>query len=78
MQMNPAVCEVEPLENFVLRLTFENGEVRFFDAKPHFRYDFFKPLGDPVYFAKVRPVSGTVEWPDGQDFCPDTLYLESR
>ena len=78
MQMNPAVCEVEPKENFVLKLTFENGEIRFFDAKPHFQCEFFRPLSDPEYFVQVRSVSGTIEWPEGQDFCPDTLYLESR
>ena len=74
----PLISNVEPGENFVLKLTFENGETRFFDTKPHFQYEFFRPLSDPAYFVKVRPVSGTVEWPDGQDFCPDTLYLESR
>jgi len=29
------------------------------------------------YFQQARVEMGTVSWPHEQDFCPDTLYLES-
>ena len=28
-------------------------------------------------FNSVKPFLGSVQWQNGQDFCPDTLYLES-
>ncbi len=36
----------------------------------------FKPLEDPAFFAQVRlsETGGTIEWPNGVDFCPDVLH----
>jgi len=31
-------------------------------------------LKDLRAFNSVRPFLGSVQWRDGQDFCPDTLY----
>ncbi len=28
-------------------------------------------------FNSVRPFLGSIQWKNGQDLCPDTLYLES-
>ncbi len=28
-------------------------------------------------FKTVKPVMGSIQWKHGQDFCPDTLYLDS-
>ncbi len=30
------------------------------------------------YFKKAAVVDGTVVWPNDQDICPDTLYLDSK
>jgi len=38
----------------------------------------FTQLKEKSYFQQVRVSMGTVEWPKGQDFCPDTLFEESR
>jgi len=37
----------------------------------------FRQLQDKAQFNSVRPFLGRVQWQGGQDFCPDTLYLES-
>ncbi len=73
--MNPRVSffEIEP--DYVLRITFKNGETRQFDTKPYLDCsDFFRELRDEAYFQKAHISGGTIEWPRGQDFCPDTLY----
>jgi hypothetical protein len=40
----------------------------------------FADLRDPVEFAKVfvNNESGTIEWPNGADVDPDTLYEEAH
>jgi len=30
------------------------------------------------FFNSVKPFMGTIQWKNGQDFCPDTLYIESK
>jgi hypothetical protein len=36
----------------------------------------FASLEDPHFFqqARVNPELGTIEWPNGADFCPELLY----
>ena len=75
--MNPRVVAVWPNPDYMLVLTFSNGEVRTFDVKPFLNIGIFKELQDPRYFDSVRAVLGSIQWQNGQDFCPDTLYLES-
>lgn len=75
--MNPRVAEVRPNPDYTLSLTFTNGEIRRFDVKPYLDRGFFRELQDLHNFNSVRPFLGSVQWQYGQDFCPDTLYLES-
>lgn len=76
--MNPRVIRVNPLENFQLKLTFSNGEVGLFDAKPYLEKGIFKELKNPELFNEVNTSLGSIAWKSGQDLCPDTLYLESK
>lgn len=76
--MNPQVKQVRPLENFQLKPTFENGEQRVFDARPHLEKGVFVRLQDRAAFRAARVVAGSVEWPGDLDLSYDTLYLASR
>ena len=75
--MNPEVVDVKPNEDYTLTVTFDNGEVKIFDIKPYLDKGIFRALKNPVYFKTVTVIAGTVSWNDKQDFCPDTVYLES-
>lgn len=75
--MNPRVKNVEANQDSTLKLTFDNNEVKSFDVKPYLEYGVFKELKDLSLFLTVKPFWGTVQWLNEQDFCPDTLYLES-
>jgi hypothetical protein len=75
--LGPRVTAVSPLEDYKLDLTFDNGERRIFDAGPLFGMKVFKPLENIGFFNSVKAAYGTVVWPDGIDYCPDTLYSES-
>jgi hypothetical protein len=76
--MNPRVSEVKPNRDYTLTLTFTNGEMRVFDVKPYLDKGIFRELKELSLFNTVRPFLGSIQWKNGQDFCPDTLYLESK
>ena len=76
--MNPRVKDVKPHPDYTLTLIFDNGERKVFDVKPYLDKGIFKELKNLKIFNAVRPFLGSIEWPNGQDFCPDTLYLDAR
>lgn len=66
------------LDGYKLLLVFTNDEEKIFDCSPYLDKGIFRLLADKSYFAAVKVVDGTVQWPDEQDFCPDTLYMDSH
>lgn len=72
------VVEVKANEDFSLSLEFNDGSVKRFDATPYLDYEVFKPLKDLNYFKRIKIAFGTVQWTDGQDISPETLYLEGE
>jgi len=78
--MNPEVISAEPEFNcesnhYKLKICFKNDEEKLFDVKPYLNKGIFSELKDQAYFKQVRVAFGAVEWPNGQDFSKDTLYL---
>lgn len=76
--MDPRIKTVKPNDDHTLTLTFANDEVRVFDVSPYLHIGVFRELKDMRFFNSVKPCLGSIQWQNGQDFCPDTLYLESR
>ncbi len=76
--MNPRVTDVKPEKDFKLIITFNNGEVKRFDIKPYLNIGLFKELQDLSVFNSVKPFLGSIQFANGIDLCPDTLYLESK
>jgi len=76
--MNPRVKEVKTTQNFMLQLVFTNDEKKQFDVKPYFNFGLFSELSDYAIFKTAKVENGTVNWSNGLDICPDTLYLESK
>lgn len=72
------VISAQALEGYRLRLTFNDGSVRLFDATPYLKMGIFTELQDPNYFRDFKIAFGTVQWPNEQDFAPETLYSESE
>ena len=75
--INPRIIAVQPQENYLLLLHFDNEEWRIFDVKPFLGKGIFKALRDNAVFATVKPLLGSIQWSNGADFCPDMLYLDS-
>jgi hypothetical protein len=75
--MNPRVKKVIPLSDYKLHLEFTNGEQGVYDCSSLLDFGVFKELKNKNYFTKAKIWDGTVVWPNEQDICPDTLYLDS-
>jgi hypothetical protein len=73
-----AVKDVKPQDNYLLLLTFENGEKRQFDVKPYLHLGIFQELKDERLFKTVRKSFDTIEWENEADFDPEFLYEKSQ
>jgi hypothetical protein len=78
MTINPRITSVTPLEDFRLKLTFTNNEVKEFDMKPYLSYPVYNPLNDVSFFKQAKVMQGTVVWNDEIDMSPDTLYIDGK
>lgn len=75
--MYSSVKNVLPQDNYLLLLTFENGEIRQFDMKPYLNTGIFSELKDVTLFKTVRKSFDTIEWENQADLDPEILYKES-
>lgn len=76
--MNPRVKKVLPTNDYKLILTFKDNKIAIYDCKKLLDFGIFKELKDINYFKQAFVNHGTVAWPNEQDICPDTLYLDSK
>lgn len=72
-----AVKDVKAIDDYKLILTFENNEIRLFDMKPYLDLGIFKNLKDKSLFNTVKVSFDTIEWSNGADIDPETLYEDS-
>ena len=77
MEIRPRAIAVTPLENYRLLLTFDNHERKIFDVTPYIHGNWYGELQNLEIFKSVRIAGLSVEWPNGQDICPDCLYNDS-
>lgn len=73
-----AVIHVEPLQEYHLKLTFKNGEIRVFDMNPYLHLGIFNELKNEAMFNTVRVSFDTIEWDNGADLDPEMLFAESK
>jgi hypothetical protein len=73
-----AIKNVEPKDDYLLLLTFENGEKRQFDMKPYLDFGIFRELKDLKLFKTVRTSFDSIEWDNEADFDPEILYQKSH
>ncbi len=72
------IKEVKVIENYKLKLKFENNEEKVFDLKPYLNLGKFSELQNPELLKKVRISFDTIEWPNGIDLDPEFLYKHSK
>lgn len=71
------VRAVESLDNYSVRVEFEDGTQKELDLKPYLRGPIFTAiLDDLVVFKSMKVQDGTITWDNGADIDPDVLYYD--
>lgn len=73
------VIDAKYIKEYQVWIRFNDNTEKIIDLKDKVLSDqrkIFLPLRNPDYFKKVifNPESDTIEWPNGADFAPETLY----
>jgi hypothetical protein len=73
------VKSVEPLENYSVRIIFQNDVQKEIDLEKFLRGEIFEPIRkDPKVFRSIKVVGGTIGWDNGADIDPDVLYYDLK
>jgi hypothetical protein len=73
---NYKILDVEPMENYTIKLKYENGEEKLFNVLPYISGKWFEELRNINYFKTVHltPDKKGIIWEHGQDIAPHELY----
>jgi hypothetical protein len=74
------IYDVKVVGDHALQLKFEDGSVKTVDLTGFWYGKLFSPLRNPEFFRQVRlnEECHIIEWPNGADFDPETLYYWDR
>ena len=74
--MTPRLMKAEYIEEYKIRITFEDGAVGVIDLYGDLWGEVFEPLKDlnNVRAFKIDPELQTIVWPTGADLAPEFLY----
>ncbi|MFN8494384.1 MAG: DUF2442 domain-containing protein [Caldilineaceae bacterium] len=67
------VIDVKYVDEYKLKLTFNNGVAGVVDLEPELYGEIFEPLQEKALFQQVYLTGRTIEWPNGADFAPEFL-----
>lgn len=76
--MYPSVTAVVPRNDYLLDITFSNGECGVLDMKPYLDFGVFKRIKDSKSFEKVTVAFDTIEWESGADLDPEFVYAKCK
>jgi hypothetical protein len=71
--MESDVLLVKPMQHGRIYVELRNGSKGVCDLTSLLIYEAFQALNEPIYFAQVRIVGGSVTWPNGEDLAPETV-----
>ena len=72
------INEAKYIDDYKLRLKFNNNEVRTVNLEKELYGKVFEPLKDKTFFKDFFISHNTVEWKNGADFAPEFLYEISK
>jgi hypothetical protein len=63
------------LNDYQLKVTFNNGETRIVNLANELNGEVFEPLRNPELFKQAYLTEwNVIEWPNGADFAPEFLF----
>jgi hypothetical protein len=62
------------LEDYRIRLVFNDGVTKTIDLKNELNGSVYEPLRQLDYFKRFKIKYNTIEWPNGADYAPEYLY----
>ncbi|MDR1739831.1 MAG: DUF2442 domain-containing protein [Bacteroidales bacterium] len=68
------IVKAKYLDNYRIRLTFNNGITKIVDLADKLTGAVFAPLKNVDYFKKFNIKYNTIEWENGADYAPEYLY----
>jgi hypothetical protein len=68
------VIDVEYIQDYTMRLEFNDGTKKVIDFFPLLNGQLFEPLKDKNKFVQFALTSWTIEWYNGADMAPEFLY----
>jgi Protein of unknown function (DUF2442) len=74
MSQYPRLIAAEHLEQYSLRVTFEDGRVGILDLSEELWGDYRSALRDPAIFEQFYIDGGILAWDNGAEFEGDELY----
>jgi len=77
--MTPRLMKAEYIEEYKIKVTFEDGTVGVIDLDGDLWGEVFEPLKDLNNFRafKFDPELQTIVWPTGADLAPEFLYEQA-
>ena len=68
------VSKAEYLDNYRIKLTFNNNEIKTVDLQNELNGEVYIPLHQLDFFKKFKLKFNTIEWENGADYAPEYLY----
>jgi hypothetical protein len=68
------VSQAKYLDNYRIKLTFNNGDVKTVDLQNELNGNVYAPLRQLDYFKRFQLKYNTIEWENGADYAPEYLY----
>ncbi len=72
--MYPSVINVNALNDYFLRVEFDNGQQGVLDMGPFLAFGVFKKIRNKEPFKQVKVSFDTIEWSSGADLDPEFVY----
>lgn len=70
----PAVTAAKYVSDYLVDVTFDDGEKKRIDISQWFKGPIFDPLKNKAYFRKFFIDATALAWPNGADISPEALY----
>lgn len=75
----PDPVKVQVLDDYIVRVWFEDGKITDTDMKPELVHKVFARMKNKTFFSLVKiDYMGAITWPGELDFAPEHFYFDGQ